>query len=199
MLFFAGGFQNIFNLIHNINTFVVSNNGANEASGLNLSISNMVMLIVDFIRRHYHILSFHTGILLGKVATVAALMIGVVVFFSIEKRWKQKMCLSLLCILIPGVSYLYTLIFLMIPLLEFLANTSDINDRSSLFPAILFGVLFSFITIPIQSARTWYPVTASFLIIQFFLILFSFYLVIGVLKNYYVNHFQNSAFSRDNV
>ena len=84
------------------------------------------------------------------VGVVLLLNCMLVVFDRKMEEWKAVTLLSLLMILIPGFSWTYTLLFMVVPLVLFLNNKS--KAKSSWVYLVLFVLLFAVIPIGNQFA-----------------------------------------------
>ncbi len=69
--------------------------------------------------------SFLTPIIKYSGIFVTALLIFA--FFTVKKKWQQAAALSLICILLPGFSWMYALIYLIIPISMFLGSETKFN------------------------------------------------------------------------
>ena len=68
---------------------------------------------------------------------------------------------GLMCILIPPTSFMYVLIFLMIPFLCYLNEEKD-SDIDKIY-SFMFAVLFSIIIIPVSFPSSPYSITGCFI------------------------------------
>lgn len=169
MIFFKGGLFNFFALTGNIQNFGASNHGYSGGVFFNFSISNFFLLFQRAVNKFFVHGTFQAGAMIGKIVPLFVFAIGIAVFFSLRKKWQQELILTILCILIPGVSYFYILIFLCIPLIDYI----DSQD-SNIFVTILFALLFS---IFIFNDRVLY------ILIMMSIFLLSIYLCISGIKN----------------
>lgn len=116
----------------------------NNGLGFKLNLSNAMQIVeawsgVD--------LSVLIQVLVGVVLLLNCML---VVFDRKMEEWKAMTLLSLLMILIPGFSWTYTLLFMVVPLVLFLNNKS--NAKSSWGYLVLFVLLFAVIPIENQFA-----------------------------------------------
>ena len=116
----------------------------NNGFGFKLNLSNAMQIVeawsgVD--------LSVLIQVLVGVVLLLNCML---VVFDRKMEEWKAVTLLSLLMILIPGFSWTYTLLFMVVPLVLFLNNKS--NAKSSWVYLVLFVLLFAVIPIGNQFA-----------------------------------------------
>lgn len=192
MFFFEGGLTNTITFInhlfnfantnHNSSTQIVTvmsdNYSLKSANGLNTSISNWCYAFQFILHRLLpnSKLAYFTP--LGKIVTIVYLSWGLVSCFIVKKQWQKWLTLSLLCVFIPGVSYVYVIIFVSIPLIAYM-----ISDDSSLVPSFLFGGVFSFLTIyTSHNLGGNYKFTDGFIITEFCLFLLALYLIIESIK-----------------
>lgn len=169
MLFFKGGLSNFFALTGNMHEFSASNHGQSAGVFYNFSINNFFLLFQQTINKYFAHGSFQSGALLGKIVTLLTFLSGITVFFFLKKKWQEELTLVILCILIPGVSYFYLLIFLLIPLVEYI-----VSEDSSIYITVLFALVCSIFTIADKF---------SYGIVMVCLFLFSAYLCTQALKN----------------
>lgn len=169
LVFFNGGLSNFFALTGNIQGFAASNHGFSGGVLFNLSINNFFLLFQHGINKFFAHGTFQYGAVIGNIASVFTLVTGVTIFFFLRKKWQQELVLVILCILIPGVSYFYLLIFLLIPLVEYIAS-----EDSNIYITILFALVCSIFTIADKF---------SYCIVMASLFLFSAYLCVRAIKN----------------
>ena len=81
--------------------------------GMNISFIN----ICQTFEKILHINMSDTFIRILFILTIIALLIS---FFLIKEKYIKLLCLSILLIVIPRISYMYTSLFLLIPFIEFL-------------------------------------------------------------------------------
>lgn len=150
--------------------------------GINFSLANLVLGFSFFLD------NFFTLDVLGKGTFFVTLFLQVtffalflICFFRTEMFWKKTLFLSLLCIYIPNVSFQYSLLFLIIPLVFFIQV--DVNTKFNKVIALLFGVLFSLLVIPGKlQYKNYYVVTYSFIVLQLVLLTFSIMLVVDTFR-----------------
>ena len=169
LVFFNGGLSNFFALTGNIQGFAASNHGFSGGVLFNLSINNFFLLFQHGINKFFAHGTFQYGAVIGNIASVFTLVTGITIFFFLRKKWQQELVLVILCILIPGVSYFYLLIFLLIPLVEYIAS-----EDSNIYITILFALVCSIFTIADKF---------SYCIVMASLFLFSAYLCVRAIKN----------------
>lgn len=86
-------------------------------------------------------------IIIGRFLSLVILVLGTVATFFLRSKWKTGAMLALLMILVPNISYEYTLIFMLIPLIMFL----DKGEREKLDYVYL--ICFILIFIPFTFGR----------------------------------------------
>ncbi len=102
-----------------INIFRVSYVFNLDGYGFKVNISNFIQMLFAIggeYRSHTHLIAQCTTLVILAYSMFA-------VFFL--KHWKSICLLSLLCIAIPGFSFTYTLVFMVIPLILFLDDTAE--------------------------------------------------------------------------
>lgn len=80
-------------------------------------------------------------IIIGKNISLIILSLGVFSAFFLRSKWKTMALLTLLMILIPTISYEYTLIFMIIPLILFLDNEEKCKKRDYIYLACFILIL----------------------------------------------------------
>lgn len=138
-----------------------------KASGQNCSIKNFFMIINGFIYKlSHHKIPLITSKLFFTILQVSVLILGIFTFIFSNHLWKKISCLTLLCIYIPSVSYQYSMLFLLLPLIYFINDES--NTKFDLLCALMFAIMVSLLIIPfeINPSGARYPLTAAFLLQQ---------------------------------
>lgn len=138
-------------------------------SGLNFSIQNISRLIYTFVFSILHpdfsrnelAFACKDYINIYRVITLLVFVLLFVSFFFLEKKWMKLMVPALMCILIPPTSFMYVLIFLMIPFLCYLNEEKD-SDIDKIY-SFMFAVLFSIIIIPVSFPSSPYSITGCFI------------------------------------
>lgn len=106
---FTGGFSGIFSLINNI---LNTSSSFSFSYGLKVNISNFFGYL-----GHLTGLSLFNIISSLSVPVFAAILLSA--FFLLKCNWKKVLSLSLMSVLLPGFSYMYSLIFLIPALILF--------------------------------------------------------------------------------
>lgn len=145
LFFMKGHLSNIIFWAKNLVSFSLMNNGSLFGDGSNLSLVNVTELIYTLLKKAGIITLTSDPAIAGTIVKLAVMTIGLCIFPGMKYEWQKAMICSMLCIQIPGVSYIYVLIFLLIPFMSYLI--SDDHERT---PSVLFGILFSFIVIPLR-------------------------------------------------
>ena len=100
--------------------------------------------ITTTIKMIYYAITKHESILLNTLAqyiSYLALLLGIVAAYFIKKKWKTVAITCLLMVLIPSISWTYTLLF-MIPSLIMFLNDNEEKSFKDLIYLILFCFLF---------------------------------------------------------
>jgi len=113
--------------------------------------------------------------LAAKILLICLSALAVVSVFTLTSKWKAVTLLSLLMILIPSFSYMYTLIFLLPPLMLFLDAKEDRKAIDYVY-AVLFCLMF--IPIAVKRPDSFQGVSMS-VFIENFSILILFVMLIG--------------------
>ena len=116
----------------------------NNGLGFKLNLSNAMQIVEAWSGVDLSVL------IQALVGVVLLLNCMLVVFDRKMEEWKAVTLLSLLMILIPGFSWTYTLLFMVVPLVLFLNSKS--NAKSSWGYLVLFVLLFAVIPIGNQFA-----------------------------------------------
>lgn len=140
-------------------------------SGLNFSIQNISRLINTFVcfiqnpnvasRKELSMIC-PNYINMYRIITLVMFFSLFVLFFFLEKKWMKLMIPSLMCILIPPASYMYVLLFLMIPFLYYI-NERNVSKMDKIY-SVMYAVLFSIIVIPVTLPASPYSVTGCFIL-----------------------------------
>lgn len=117
---FVGGFSQLGVLIHNI--LYTSSMFGSKGFGFKVSISNTFSLFGHVFN---HIRLFETA---GNVFLIITVLAGLflILFNKWNEDWKIYAVISLIIILVPGFSYIYSVAYMIIPLLFFL-NKKEIK------------------------------------------------------------------------
>lgn len=112
--FFAvGGISQITLLYERI--FSRSNYVLNLGLGYAVNTQNMTRIIFGFLGDFGN-----TPIFVGRILSFVILFLGIASAFFLYSKWKTVALVTLIMIIIPPISYEYTLIFMVIPLIMFL-------------------------------------------------------------------------------
>ncbi len=136
--FFTGGLSSIRLLIENI---------ANTGNNFALSYGQKVDVANLFGYFHFKT-DWMLFELLGKFGNILMFLCLIFVLITVKKSWQRATCLSLACILVPTFSWMYSLIYLIIPLLLFFKEEKKINKINSIF-FLLFSACFIYYPINI--------------------------------------------------
>lgn len=110
---FLGGFNQIFKLIENFS--YTSSEAAKWGFGYTVNIQNLTRIFFAFLGNFGD-----NPIIIGRVMSILFLILGIFASFLSRSFWKAVAILTLLIILVPNISYVYTLVFMIIPLILFL-------------------------------------------------------------------------------
>lgn len=141
---FFGGFKNIGLFIQNILNCI--DMMADQGAGFKVSIGNAFRILEQYLG---------TKNSLEIVATIFKLIILVggsilIIFGKYKEKWKLFMVPTMIMVLIPDFSFIYSMVYFIIPLIYFLDEKSKIENRKEKILNIIYFVLFAgmFITIP---------------------------------------------------
>lgn len=134
---FVGGFSQLGVLIHNI--LYTSSMFGSKGFGFKVSISNTFSLFGHVFN---HIRLFETA---GNVFLIITVLAGLflILFNKWNEDWKIYAVISLIIILVPGFSYIYSVAYMIIPLLFFL-NKKEIKWIDYIY-SLLFIAQFIFL------------------------------------------------------
>ncbi|MBU4017064.1 YfhO family protein [Patescibacteria group bacterium] len=136
--FFAvGGITQIPQLFKNF--FSTSNDAIGWGVGYSVNIQSIIRIIFGYIG-----VFSKEPIYIGNIISIAILMLGIIATFFLRSKWKTVALLSLLMVMIPPISYEYTLIYMVIPLILFL----DRKEKEKLI-GYVYLACFILIFIPI--------------------------------------------------
>jgi hypothetical protein len=133
--FFLGGINQLPILFQNV--FKTSQGVLIWGVGYTVNILNITRIIFGLFG------DFFSGkpIVVGGIISLIILVLGIMSSFLLGSKWKTVALLSLLMILVPTISYEYTLIFMIIPLIMFI----DQKDKEKLHYFYLFCFILIFI------------------------------------------------------
>ena len=134
---FVGGFSQLGVLIHNI--LYTSSMFGSKGFGFKVSISNTFSLFGHVFN---HVRLFETA---GNVFLIITVLAGLflILFNKWNEDWKIYAVISLIIILVPGFSYIYSVAYMIIPLLFFL-NKKEIKWIDYIY-SLLFIAQFIFL------------------------------------------------------
>jgi hypothetical protein len=136
--FFAvGGISQLPVLIKDILT--TSNGALDWGVGYAVNILSIVRIFYGFIGDFGK-----SPIFIGNALSYLALLFGVISVFLLKSKWKTAALLSSLIIMVSSVSYVYSLIFMIIPLIMFLDSEEKLNRMD-----YLYLICFIFIFVPL--------------------------------------------------
>lgn len=101
--------------------------------------------------------------------------------FLLSSKWKSITALSMLMILMPGFSFVYTGVFLLIPWLIMLKQ-EEMYSNSDVIYGVLFSLMFSPLPLGIVLRNEEYCLTGNTVMQQFVLIILCFLMTIDVIK-----------------
>lgn len=134
---FVGGFSQLSVLIHNI--LYTSSMFGSKGFGFKVSISNTFSLFGHVFN---HVRLFETAGTMFLIITVLAGLF-LILFNKWNEDWKIYAVISLIIILVPGFSYIYSVAYMIIPLLFFL-NKKEIKWIDYIY-SLLFIAQFIFL------------------------------------------------------
>ena len=172
---FGKNFINIFSVSDIYTSFLVNFNYSARNS---LALFNYLIVKTTGM---FHLIDLHNFIF--TAFTLFEFFVGIFIFCFSSSFWKKLMGPALLCIVIPIMSWQYTLIFLFIPLLYFINDYDD--SKINKFYAALFAIIISFLIIPISASLKKQPLTANFVVQDFGVQLLMFTLFLESLQNFW--------------
>lgn len=131
---FFGGI-NLQSMFHSFSGFSETVN--NQGFGYRVDFASTINCIYSILSGSMHVTS--------RISTIISFGFGLLLLigaFSL-KSWKQTACISLLCIGLPSVSYCYTLLFLIIPLISYLDSSDASSGRLGWIYAVIFVGIFA--------------------------------------------------------
>ncbi|WP_290172662.1 hypothetical protein, partial [uncultured Dubosiella sp.] len=134
---FFGGFKNIGLFIQNILNCI--DMMADQGAGFKVSIGNAFRILEQYLG---------TKNSLEIVATIFKLIILVggsilIIFGKYKEKWKLFMVPTMIMVLIPDFSFIYSMVYFIIPLIYFLDEKSKIENRKEKILNIIYFVLFA--------------------------------------------------------
>ncbi len=137
--FTIGGINQLPILIKNV--FLTTDETTKWGFGYMVNVQNTVRIFFGFLGNFSD-----KVIIIGRALSLIVLVLGLVMAFVTKIRWKALAILTILMVVVPSVSYEYTLIFMLIPLIVFLDREEKENriDYLYLFCFFLIFMPFSF-------------------------------------------------------
>lgn len=134
--FFVGGFSQFFVLMKNI--FYTSSMFGNKGYGFKVNITNTFGMFGELFNHKYIFES------IGNTVFIVTVIVGIllILFGKFDSEWKIFAVLSLFLIVVPGFSYVYSVTYMIIPLIMFL-NKKETNRLDFVY-LILFILQFGF-------------------------------------------------------
>lgn len=111
--FILGGLSQLTVLFNNI--LSTSNGSTGWGVGYSVNIQNITRIIFAIFGNFGD-----DTIFIGRIFSVLILILGVISVLFLRSKWKTVTLLSLLIVMVPPISFEYTLIFMIIPLIMFL-------------------------------------------------------------------------------
>lgn len=94
-----------------------------------------------------------------KLGLVCLSLMCLWIFVQGREKWMKSFALTVLCIFIPGISYRYVLIFLVLPFLDYCSEKSEVA-----FVSICFGLLLTIDMIPWRRPHISWGISGSFVL-----------------------------------
>lgn len=144
---------------------------ATYGAGMNLSIVNLCKLGYLFILKIQHLdmenadiirLYYVNHMIIYRIVTCCFLLIGVFSFFFSNEKWKKLAVPAFLCFYIPPTSWMYVLMFMVIPFVEFI--NSEQKSIFDYFYSIVFAAIFALLIVPFKVVISPYDVTGGFVL-----------------------------------
>ncbi len=131
---FFGGFENIFYLLQNLK----NTSGSFSATRIGCQLDYTTIL--------KNLFSFVGGncVFIANVLKVTFALLGIWAVSGLRDRWKVTLLLTCLLIGLPSISYVYSAIFMIIPIVEYL----DSGDKKKWDVLYLVGMLLVMIPLP---------------------------------------------------
>lgn len=177
-----------------MNGFSWGEKAANYGSGLNFSINNLCKVIYLFILKVSHLdmtntdiirLYYVNHIIIYRIVTCFFLLIGIFSFFFSNEKWKKLAVPAFLCFYIPPTSWMYVLMFMIIPFVDFI--NSEQKSIFDYFYSMVFAVIFALLIVPFKVAISPYDVTGGFVLQVGALLLMYFCIFASAVKNLFDN------------
>jgi uncharacterized membrane protein YfhO len=187
-LFLMGGPGQLLIFIHNL--FFASNNITSWGTGYSVNIESTARSLGALFGNFGE-----TPILIGKILTFAILILGAISAFITKSKWKTAALLSLLMILIPSISYEYSVIFMIIPLIMFLDKDHKYQSGDFIYLLCFVLLFIPFTLSPINAINHGFgpharPLTYGILIQDIVLCIMMIYLIFQGLREKKLNEKQ---------
>lgn len=145
------GLKSIKDFLHGI--IYANSIQGNIGMGYNFSFKNLIRIFSTFVG--WDIIPYYTLLLI----VTTGFCLGMI--FLSSRQWQQSLGIVLMIIWIPEFSYTYTLIFLIIPIVQFL---NDYNNFNSHIPNWIITLLFIITQVPLAlpSLAQWDILDAKF-------------------------------------
>lgn len=95
---------------------------------------------------------------------------ALIIFFFQKNKWKSILLLTLLLIGVPGISFTYSLVFLIIPLVT-LINSNDKEKFNFLYVILISFALISFAFIPVENLYNISTMIEGFSVLMLYVVL----------------------------
>lgn len=133
-IFFLGGIGQFVILFKNI--FFVPTGVSVRGVGYATNIQDMARMVGSLFGNFGN-----TPIHIGSILSLVILILGIISAFFLRSKWKTVTLLSLLMALVPPLSFVYVLIFMIIPLIMFLDREKE-DKPSNYFYLLGFIIIF---------------------------------------------------------
>ena len=172
------------------NGFAWGERTAPYGSGLNFSIVNLCKLAYLFVLKITHLnmenadiieLYYVSHIGIYRITACLVFAVGIFSFFFSDEKWKKLAIPAFLCFYIPPTSWMYVLIFMFIPFVEFINS-----EQKSVFDNIysmVFAVIFALVIIPCKIPAEVYYITGAFALQSVALLFMYLCIFISALRN----------------
>lgn len=122
-----------------------------------------------------------------KLGLVCLSLMCLWIFVQGREKWMRSFALTALCIFIPGISYRYVLVFLLIPFIDYCSERSEVA-----FVSISFGLLLTIDMIPWRYPHKPWGISGSFVLDVFLLVGLLVYAFIVACKDFLWSRRQNT-------
>lgn len=131
---FFGGFEKI--KIYFNNLVLTVDEFAQRGLGFKVNITNTLKAFNEYLGVNGEFIES-----LIKIAPLSLLIVSLIAAFLVKEKWKSVGILSATLAIIPGFSFVYTLIFLAIPLIMFLNKVK--KERIDIIYTLCFAAMFA--------------------------------------------------------